>query len=198
MGFSRQEYWSGLPLPSPTCTHTHTHTYIYIYTHIYIYKPYLKLQERSITTRKFLRFFDVTFCFPWTGVTRESLCAPCFYKSAKQLASLNISRQLPNEMLVSPESHFAYKTLSDPLKLTKVFLVQKTLWYCQNKCSDILKIPSKIYTRPIYRISVKTGWPLKNKVVSTKIFPHFQNIFIPQFFQYIMNSQVHFFICFLK
>ena len=33
MGFSRQEYWSGLPFPSPvylpnTHTHTHTHTYI--------------------------------------------------------------------------------------------------------------------------------------------------------------------------
>ena len=34
MGFSRQEYWSGLPLPSPliryTHTHTHTHTHIYM------------------------------------------------------------------------------------------------------------------------------------------------------------------------
>ena len=77
-------------------------------------------------------------------------------------------------MPVSPESHFAYKTLSDPLKLTKVFLVQKTLWHCQNKCSDILKIPSKIYTRPIYRISVKTGWPLKNIVVSTRFFLTFK------------------------
>ena len=35
MGFSRQEYWSGVPLPSPiyvhTCIHTYTHTYICIY-----------------------------------------------------------------------------------------------------------------------------------------------------------------------
>ena len=28
MGFSRQEYWSGLPLPSPVCIYTHTHIYI--------------------------------------------------------------------------------------------------------------------------------------------------------------------------
>ena len=54
MGFSRQEYWSGVPLPSPpflidlikhtnsgihkhthrlTHTHTHTHTHTYIYVH---------------------------------------------------------------------------------------------------------------------------------------------------------------------
>jgi len=25
--FSRQEYWSGLPVPSPIRTHTHTHTH---------------------------------------------------------------------------------------------------------------------------------------------------------------------------
>ena len=25
MGFSRREYWSGVPLPSPTCTQTHVH-----------------------------------------------------------------------------------------------------------------------------------------------------------------------------
>ena len=28
MGFSRQEYWSGVPSPSPIHTHTHTHTHI--------------------------------------------------------------------------------------------------------------------------------------------------------------------------
>ena len=34
MGFSRQEYWSGLPLPSPLIryTHTHTHTHTHTYT----------------------------------------------------------------------------------------------------------------------------------------------------------------------
>ena len=32
MGFSRQEYWSGVPLPSPIymCIYTHTHTHIYM------------------------------------------------------------------------------------------------------------------------------------------------------------------------
>lgn len=49
--------------------------------------------------------------FQELGVTKASLCAPGFSQSAKQLASLNISRQLPNEMLVSPENHFAYRTV---------------------------------------------------------------------------------------
>ena len=31
MGFSRQEYWSGLPLLSPIYMYTHTHIYIYIW-----------------------------------------------------------------------------------------------------------------------------------------------------------------------
>ena len=36
LGFSRQEYWSGLPFPSHTCMCTYLHTYIYIckYTHM--------------------------------------------------------------------------------------------------------------------------------------------------------------------
>ena len=33
MGFSRQEYWSGVPLPSPS----YVYKYIYIYIYIYIY-----------------------------------------------------------------------------------------------------------------------------------------------------------------
>ena len=38
MGFSRQEYWSGLPLPSPTIyIHIYLYTYIYIYIHTYIH-----------------------------------------------------------------------------------------------------------------------------------------------------------------
>lgn len=97
--------------------------------------------------------------------TRASFCAPSSLKSAKQSASLNISRQLPNEMLISPESHFAYKTLSDPLKLAKVFPVQKTLWHCQNKCSRIFKTLPNMYVTPISRIiSVNAGWPLKKSV----------------------------------
>lgn len=45
----------------------------------------------------FLRFIWC-LCLPRIGVTRV-LCVPCPSKSAKQLASLNIFRQLPNEML---------------------------------------------------------------------------------------------------
>ena len=37
MGFSRQEYWSGVPLPSPI--------YIHIYMYIYIYKISISLQS---------------------------------------------------------------------------------------------------------------------------------------------------------
>ena len=32
MGFSRQEYWSGLPLPSPLIRYTHTHTHTHTHT----------------------------------------------------------------------------------------------------------------------------------------------------------------------
>ena len=38
-GFSRQEYWSGVPLPSPanmsTYTHSHIHTHTHTFTHVY-------------------------------------------------------------------------------------------------------------------------------------------------------------------
>ena len=41
MGFSRQEYWSGMPLPSPIYIYVYmcvcVYVYIYIYTHTYIY-----------------------------------------------------------------------------------------------------------------------------------------------------------------
>ena len=36
MGFSRQEYWSGLPLPSPYIyIYVSIYTYVYTYTHMY-------------------------------------------------------------------------------------------------------------------------------------------------------------------
>ena len=46
MGFSRQEYWSGIPLPSPTCT------YIYLYIYIYLLA---KVAQPCLT-----------LCDPWT------------------------------------------------------------------------------------------------------------------------------------
>lgn len=101
-------------------------------------------------------------------------------------------------MLVSLERHFAYKTLSDPLKLTKVFPVQKTLWHCQNKCSDILKSLPKLTLDLSTEYQLSLGDHSKTKWHLQRFFPHFQNIFILYFFQHIMNSQVHFFICFLK
>ena len=33
MGFSRQKYWSGVPLPSPVYKHTHTYIYIIFFGH---------------------------------------------------------------------------------------------------------------------------------------------------------------------
>ena len=44
MGFSRQEYWSGVPLPSPLI---HTYTYIYIYIYIYETAAYKKSSHKS-------------------------------------------------------------------------------------------------------------------------------------------------------
>ena len=37
MGFSRQEYWSGVPLPSPIYIYMYMYIYIYVYIYIYIY-----------------------------------------------------------------------------------------------------------------------------------------------------------------
>ena len=38
MGFSRQEYWSGVPLPSPICMcHVHIYMYIYVYSNSPMY-----------------------------------------------------------------------------------------------------------------------------------------------------------------
>ena len=37
MGFSRQEYWSGLPLPSPIYTHTHIYIFFFIFFSIIVY-----------------------------------------------------------------------------------------------------------------------------------------------------------------
>ena len=39
MGFSRQEYWSGLPLPSPVCVYIYArlHVYICIYRYVYVH-----------------------------------------------------------------------------------------------------------------------------------------------------------------
>lgn len=97
------------------------------------YKASFKNQESNITTRKQISSLQlsVTFCFPWIGVTRASLCAPCSSKSAKQLASLNISRQLPNEMLVSPESHFAYKTVWSSESNKGIFRPKDTLTFAK-------------------------------------------------------------------
>ena len=37
MGFSGQQYWSGVPLPSPIYVYTHIYTYVYVYIHICIH-----------------------------------------------------------------------------------------------------------------------------------------------------------------
>ena len=38
MGFSRQEYWSVLPLPSPVYMYTYMYIYMYMYVYIYLFK----------------------------------------------------------------------------------------------------------------------------------------------------------------
>ena len=53
MGFSGQQYWSGVPLPSPIYVYTHIYTYVYshiygyihrcicIHTYVYIYNVFI-------------------------------------------------------------------------------------------------------------------------------------------------------------
>ena len=43
MGFSKQEYWSGVPLPSPTESIPYIYTYIYIYMYILVLLSYLTI-----------------------------------------------------------------------------------------------------------------------------------------------------------
>ena len=45
MGFSRQEYWSGLPLHIYMCVCVHP---LYIYTHTHIYIHYLTIKKNEI------------------------------------------------------------------------------------------------------------------------------------------------------
>ena len=54
LGFSRQEYWSGLPLPSPRYIHTHTHTHT---------------NSSSLVTKLCL-----TLVTPWTVSHQAPLC----------------------------------------------------------------------------------------------------------------------------
>ena len=65
MGFSRQEYWSGLPLPSPyICIHTYICIYIYIYECVYIYMYISSFQSLSRVR---------LFVTPWTTARQASL-----------------------------------------------------------------------------------------------------------------------------
>ena len=45
MGFSRQEYWSGVPLPSPLYVYMCVCVYIYIYKYVYILYVYIHIKQ---------------------------------------------------------------------------------------------------------------------------------------------------------
>ena len=49
-GFSRQEYWSGVPLPSPANMSTYTHSHIHTHTHTHSHMFILKLMYTCILT----------------------------------------------------------------------------------------------------------------------------------------------------
>ena len=60
MGFSRQEYWSGLPLPSPFIYTKHRYTYIHLHAGAYTYiiiiiKNVSSFEVKKITTPKSIR-----------------------------------------------------------------------------------------------------------------------------------------------
>ena len=53
MGFSRQEFWSGLPFPSPK--HIHTHICVYLYIYIYLLRrpgAVSNLLPKSVSTHR--------------------------------------------------------------------------------------------------------------------------------------------------
>ena len=56
MGFSRQEYWSGVPLPSLMKMNTCVQMYLCIYTHIYSPQLYTYFQEQYM-------YYKVKLCF---------------------------------------------------------------------------------------------------------------------------------------
>ena len=53
MGFSRQEYWSGVPLPSPMCMHSHRYNIVLIPSTSLLQRP------NSQTVRELLRWYQI-------------------------------------------------------------------------------------------------------------------------------------------
>ena len=60
MGFSRQEYWSGLPLPSPYIYTKHRYTYIHLHAGTYTYIIII-IKKVSSRTKIFVRITSVYF-----------------------------------------------------------------------------------------------------------------------------------------
>ena len=56
MGFSRQEYWSGLPLPYPN-VYKYTHLYLYLSIHVYLYVTICNSVELNLLSYWQLNFF---------------------------------------------------------------------------------------------------------------------------------------------
>ena len=59
MGFSRQEYWSGVPLPSLIYIYTHTHIYL-LYTNILYYKYIIFIIYFIIC--KYIMYINIYVC----------------------------------------------------------------------------------------------------------------------------------------
>ena len=93
MGFSRQEYWSGVPLPSPIYIYIYIDIYIYIHIYmcVYIYIYIERERERERDARgvsiRILRSHDRlgSISHQWSLSSRASLVAshlqcrrPCF------------------------------------------------------------------------------------------------------------------------
>ena len=71
-GFSRQEYWSGVPLPSP-CIHIKIHKYPYVYI---FFKLYIHITCNSILRlKKFFPSFSIFHAYTWW----KTWCLQCVF-----------------------------------------------------------------------------------------------------------------------
>ena len=82
MGFSRQEYWSGVPLPSPYLNNTHTQMHIYVNTHSYLHlcvHAYICMRSgMNVHTDRFI--VDTDMCvYTHTYLTLSNICILYLY-----------------------------------------------------------------------------------------------------------------------
>ena len=117
MGFSRQEYWSGVPLPSPRHTLTKTTNYIIPFTDmnifkIMIFKLFIYLFLAAMGAVCSVQFSRVRlFVTPWTAACQASLSIT---NSQSLLKLMSIESVMPSNHLI----------LCCPLLLPSIFSIR--------------------------------------------------------------------------